>query len=193
MTFLPLQAWWVVLGAGLGLLCWVLRPQTGSGERRCPECWYDLSKVPGWVCPECGFRASRGAELYPVRRNWALACLGILAFTPAVWAFYEALWMDPLGDAVIGTLKWPMRLGGLALAGWGGWIAARAAWGAAFAYSIRKAPPHAWASLVVLGALVMLHGYGLFLLPRARILHWQIFPPWLQQGSQDLIHWVGGW
>ena len=61
-------------------------------RRRCPRCWYDLSRTAGMGCSECGFTATRERQLHRSRRLWSPAAVGValllashaLRVTPAV-------------------------------------------------------------------------------------------------------------
>jgi hypothetical protein len=46
------------------------------GRRRCPKCWYDMSRVPGLKCPECGKAAKSENWLHVARRRWRCAVCG---------------------------------------------------------------------------------------------------------------------
>lgn len=56
--------------AGIALATWALFADRSRGRRRCPKCWYDLSKTEGLRCSECGHRANREAKLFKTRRRW---------------------------------------------------------------------------------------------------------------------------
>jgi len=68
--------------AGVTLLIWALVGDRSHGRRRCPKCWYDLSKTAsesGLRCPECGKVQKHERRLFKTRRRWkwALVSLGI--------------------------------------------------------------------------------------------------------------------
>ncbi|TVQ54363.1 MAG: hypothetical protein EA377_05730 [Phycisphaerales bacterium] len=56
------------------LLWWALFGDRARHRRRCPKCWYDLSYTEGMRCTECGFAATREAQLHRTRRRpiWAV-------------------------------------------------------------------------------------------------------------------------
>ncbi len=77
------DTWLGILGAVVGLVgaFVVLRAlfaDRSRGWRRCPECWYDMSGVPGMMCPECGRDVKRERAFLRTRRHWARAVLGAL-------------------------------------------------------------------------------------------------------------------
>jgi len=98
----------VLLGGGL--LVWGLWADSlrGRRRRRCQRCWHDLSGTPGLVCPECGSRAPREADLHRVRRRWRAVVLGSLLLVAgvAVWggALPRAALRRALPDAWLVTL-----------------------------------------------------------------------------------------
>lgn len=52
------------------------------GRRRCPQCWYDMSGVPGLTCPECGKATANEARLHATRRRPLLAVAASLLALP---------------------------------------------------------------------------------------------------------------
>ncbi|HZW09260.1 MAG TPA: hypothetical protein VFF69_05090 [Phycisphaerales bacterium] len=73
---------WTGLGLALGGiagLLWALSADWLRGRRgrrprrRCARCWYDMSRVPGLRCPECGYCARRERALARSRRRWRRA------------------------------------------------------------------------------------------------------------------------
>lgn len=113
-------AWasWIVGGvlALLGLLvaAWSIRGDRSRGRRRCPRCWYDMSKVPGMTCPECGRTPKNERRFGKTRRRWKgliwtglLVLLGMVAaVTPAA---YTGKWVQytptPLLKVVVDQFK----------------------------------------------------------------------------------------
>lgn len=76
--------------AGLSLLvpafiwlAWELWGDPARGRRRCPHCWYDMSKAAGGgggalLCPECGRDARREKRLFKTRRSRLRSTLAVL-------------------------------------------------------------------------------------------------------------------
>lgn len=60
---------------------WIIRILIGDrarGRVRCPKCWYDMSDVPGMMCPECGRESeSRSQHTKTKRPRWAFVLAGI--------------------------------------------------------------------------------------------------------------------
>ncbi len=60
--------------AGVTLAAWALfwdrAKRGGVVRRRCPRCWYDMERVPGLTCPECGRCARSERGLFKTRRRW---------------------------------------------------------------------------------------------------------------------------
>jgi len=82
--WLPLVSGWALAVMGGGLLVWAL---WGDGlaqrfrrvkKRRCPKCWYDLSRTPGLTCSECGYTAKRERRLFRGRRRWRWALVALV-------------------------------------------------------------------------------------------------------------------
>src|SRR5688572_9581634 len=73
--------WWmgvaVCAGGGVVVLVALLRDRS-RGRRRCPRCWYEMTGVPGLVCPECGKAARREKALFRTRRRWRMAGVSAL-------------------------------------------------------------------------------------------------------------------
>ncbi len=69
--------------AGLALLWWALFADRSYGRRRCPKCWYDMSKTEGLRCPECGRNARREPSLHRTRRKWKWAAAAPLILLAA--------------------------------------------------------------------------------------------------------------
>ncbi len=76
----PLHAVFAGVGAfGLALAAWGWRGEPARGRRRCPRCWYDMSRLRGaagetvLICPECGHDAGSERRLYRARRRrWTM-------------------------------------------------------------------------------------------------------------------------
>ncbi len=77
--------WVYLLGAVVLLaLCvwamwWGLFADRARGRRRCPACWYDMSKTPGFTCSECGHEGADETDLHRTRRRWTLVVLAAIA------------------------------------------------------------------------------------------------------------------
>ncbi len=69
---------WCALIAGLVIFFHALLADRARGRRRCPKCWYDLSRTNGLRCPECGHEAKRDRALFRTRRRWRWAAFGVL-------------------------------------------------------------------------------------------------------------------
>ncbi len=63
---------------GLALGVWALFWDRPRGRRRCPKCWYDMTKSSGLVCSECGHEAKREQKLSKTRRRLFPARMGVL-------------------------------------------------------------------------------------------------------------------
>jgi hypothetical protein len=67
---------------GIALAAWALfwdrARRRGTRLRRCPRCWYDMTGVPEFQCPECGHTASGEHAVHRTRRRYRLAALGVL-------------------------------------------------------------------------------------------------------------------
>ena len=55
---------------GLVAAAWAIFADRSRGRRRCPRCWYDMSRTEGRRCPECGREARREKRLFRTRRRW---------------------------------------------------------------------------------------------------------------------------
>jgi hypothetical protein len=118
--------WWlgvaVCASSGVVVVVALFRDRS-RGRRRCPRCWYEMTGVPGLVCPECGKAARREKSLFRTRRRWRMAGvaalvagLGLagaltprarergwrsLVSTPVLLLFapprHEMMWMDSTG------------------------------------------------------------------------------------------------
>ncbi len=87
------------------------RLRFGRLDRVCPLCGYDLSKVPGRTCIECGFVAQGVDDLYPGGSGWGRLALGVLALSPGVCILWPMLWADPDGRALVWHGRWVLRAG----------------------------------------------------------------------------------
>lgn len=63
-------------------------------QPRCPKCWYDLTGVAEfeaskWRCSECGFVATREAQLHKGKKKWwtVVPALLFIALSPLAWAW----------------------------------------------------------------------------------------------------------
>ncbi len=69
----------LLAAAGVALGAWALfwdrANRGGVVRRRCPKCWYDMERVPGLMCPECGRSATSERKLAATRRRWRWATL----------------------------------------------------------------------------------------------------------------------
>ncbi len=89
----------------------------GRGARRCPRCWHDLSHTPSMVCGECGFTATKEADLHRARRRWSLAGLGLVLLLAGVGGLESAtgqrdLWRFVPGRVLVALLPWDGGGGG---------------------------------------------------------------------------------
>jgi HEAT repeat protein len=97
-----------VLGAGAVLMLYrgLLRDRA-RGRLRCPSCWFDMSGIPGLVCPECGHDARTQARLGKTRRHFgpllAAVALGAACYlntrVPAVLASSD--WTASIPEPVL--------------------------------------------------------------------------------------------
>lgn len=69
---------WCALIAGLFILFQSLLADRARGRRRCPKCWYDLSRTNGRRCAECGHEAKRERALFRTRRRWGWFIVGVI-------------------------------------------------------------------------------------------------------------------
>src|SRR5262249_45053025 len=73
---------WVIGGAlacvGVLVIAWGMFRDRSRGRRRCPRCWYDMSGVPGLICPECGRTHMSERRLLRARPSRRVICLGLL-------------------------------------------------------------------------------------------------------------------
>jgi len=46
-------------------------------RRRCPRCWYDMSRSPTLTCSECGYEAKKERRLFKARRRWRWAFFAV--------------------------------------------------------------------------------------------------------------------
>lgn len=86
----------VLVGIAIGLLATIGR--SSRGIPLCPRCWYDMAGVEartdgGVVCPECGTRLSREADLIR-RRRWPVLIAVAVAFQMAGQLFYQVIRAD---------------------------------------------------------------------------------------------------
>ncbi len=105
------QEWLSILGAAVGLIgaSVVLRAlfaDRSRGRRRCPGCWYDMSRVPGVRCPECGRTTKKERGLLRTRRRWRRAAIGMClvvlgAATVAAPSVREHGWLSIIPTAVL--------------------------------------------------------------------------------------------
>lgn len=70
----------VVFVAGTALAAWTLLGDRARGRKRCPRCWYDLSKASGNVCTECGRAIRKPSDLLRTRRHWRRAAAAVPIF-----------------------------------------------------------------------------------------------------------------
>ncbi len=103
---------------GLVLGVWAWRGDRSRGRRRCPRCLYDMVGIKRrivdggdghdavhadeqgvFVCPECGFRIARVADLYRPKRRKKVAALGVLMVLIGLYGqtIPRALRTGPLG------------------------------------------------------------------------------------------------
>jgi HEAT repeat protein len=110
-------SWWTgaVLGAvALLVIALAMLRDRSRGRRRCPRCWYDMSGVVGFKCPECGRTQSAEKRFFRTRRRWRMAAAGAVlmgiagatAISPAVytgkWSVYTPV---PVLRSVLSLFK----------------------------------------------------------------------------------------
>lgn len=107
---------WVVCVLALLLLAWALLldwiRQRFRKRRRCPRCWYNMSRSPALTCSECGYVAKKEHKLFKARRRWRWAFVAVfllvgsyaLRVTPEV---KERGWVAAVPTTVIiAALPW---------------------------------------------------------------------------------------
>lgn len=86
----------LILLAGLAIAWGFVadRVRGRTQKPRCPKCWYDLSGVTEfeaskWRCSECGFVATRLAQLHKSKKKWWTLAPAMLfvALSPLAWAW----------------------------------------------------------------------------------------------------------
>jgi len=78
--------------AGAILLVWALFSDRSRGRRRCPKCWYDLSKTApesGLRCPECGKTQKHERRLFKTRRRWRWAWPVLVIWLASAYLFVQ--------------------------------------------------------------------------------------------------------
>lgn len=93
----------------------LMRLRSGRLDRVCPLCRYDLSKVPGRRCIECGFEARAVDDFYPGEEGWGRLALGLLVLTPGIAMLWTVAWTDTDSKAILWHARWVFRLGALAV------------------------------------------------------------------------------
>lgn len=76
-------------GVGFYLASWALLSDWLAGHRkhrRCAKCWYDMTAVVGFKCPECGREVKSEKGLHKSRRRWGGAALGLVLVVAGVLA-----------------------------------------------------------------------------------------------------------
>ncbi|MGD9690302.1 MAG: hypothetical protein AB7K52_12955 [Phycisphaerales bacterium] len=188
MLFVPLALWLVVLIVAGSMVVLGLVPAPGSGERRCPECWYDLSRVWGGAgkvggsggggtrCPECQHRPRRPLDVYPTRRRWWLVAAGAALATPALLACAEATFEDPAGRVMLMDFWALIRVAAIGVIVSAAWLLARTVRRWARAWSRGRASPHEWKALALLACVLMFQGACLWLFPATATQRWNVIP-----------------
>lgn len=80
--------------------------------RRCPKCWYDLSRTEGLTCSECGYTARKERKLHKSRRRWRWAFVALIPLIaadqlPRVPAVKERGWVATVPTPVLAlSLLW---------------------------------------------------------------------------------------
>src|SRR6187399_1475560 len=72
---------YAIVGLAAILAAWAfLADRVGHRARlrRCPRCWYDMSMVQSFTCPECGRTARHEQRLFCSRRRWFWFALSLL-------------------------------------------------------------------------------------------------------------------
>lgn len=86
------QPWNLVMQAGEGwmltalgivqvacaLVCAAIWFDPSAGRRRCPRCWYEVDRVSGKRCTECGHESAAEHQFFRTRRKPGLAWTGAL-------------------------------------------------------------------------------------------------------------------
>ncbi|MDY7108855.1 MAG: hypothetical protein SYC29_09475 [Planctomycetota bacterium] len=72
----------IVIGLAIIIAAWALLAdwvrQRFRRRRRCPRCWYDMSRSPTLTCSECGYAAKKERRLFKARRRWRYVWLALL-------------------------------------------------------------------------------------------------------------------
>lgn len=88
--------WLLVLGGLVGLRAWAKRGDGRTDLRRCPRCWYDMARLEGLRCPECGHEARNQEDLFrarPRRRLLRGASVALVVLIPiSLWSLLPAHW-----------------------------------------------------------------------------------------------------
>ena len=73
---------WIFAGLAIIVAAWALLGdwvrQRFRRRRRCPRCWYDMSRSPTLTCSECGYTAKKERRLFKARRRWRYVWLALL-------------------------------------------------------------------------------------------------------------------
>jgi hypothetical protein len=113
LSAIPLPIWALVIAAGAVVAMFGARPRTGSGERRCPDCWFDLGRPVRAVCIECGFAPSNREEFYPIRRSWRTIAAGLAVMLLGLVGHVNAGVADNGGKQVLWDERWTLRGAGV--------------------------------------------------------------------------------
>lgn len=188
MLSVPNEIWFVLVCASMGCILLGLKPRAGSGERRCPECWYDMSRVVGAKCPECNHSRRSAEDFYPTRLSWVLVALGAMLGTPAMVTLYEATFEDPDGRAMLIDLWGCFRVVGLGMMIFGIWLTVRTCRRWARARRHGRASPHEWKALAVIALLLTFHGLCVYMLPPAAVQRWSVVPESIRDLLWQVVH-----
>ncbi|MFN0010571.1 MAG: hypothetical protein ACKVS8_02890 [Phycisphaerales bacterium] len=172
ILFAAFSAWglWLVWSA-------LMRMRSGRLDRVCPLCGYDLAKVPGRRCIECGFDAGHVDDLYPGGQGWKRLATGMLVLTPGIALGWTLMWADADGKELLQSWRWVWRCAGLLTAGAGLVLIVRTLLRDLALQ--RRALPHkrGRGARFVVGLLIIAHGSLLALSPRGVQNGWKSLPP----------------
>ena len=174
----------LVAAGGLWLMVDALRRlRSGRLDRVCPLCRYDLSKVPGRRCIECGFDAVTVDDFYPGDEGWGRLALGLLLLTPGVALLWNTAWTDADSKEMLWHSRWFIRFFALAV-----FLAVAAFMARTLLRDFRlqqRHLPHKRGrnGRLALGVLVMAHAVFLAFAPRGVQSGWSSVPPPMVKGA----------
>ena len=95
-----------LLVLAVGFTLWTQAGDRRTELRRCPSCWYDMSRVKGRACPECGVLATGELALHRSRpRRGSRAspvCAAVLAVATA-WSAIPVPWTHKVPTVILGA------------------------------------------------------------------------------------------